>query len=364
MGVLLLKELLQTVREWRALALVFLTPALFSWLAAWALERAFRAEEIPALPRYRLVISPSDTLPEPVTRRFRVVGMDDPQQAVLDRVGEIGLVRVQDTFKVFYRKDDPQSLDAFQALQTLLEDLREQDLKAFLSRAGYRPPFEILPVAVGSEAETANPWTRQIQRFSTRFIVYLAMVFLLMASMQIATDLSIGEKERGTMEPFLATGVSREGIVMSKMVIATLAGMIAAGIVLFNLRNLQFGPSSSPEAWRLVAVWVLLLPAGLVSALSFLLVGSFAASIKEAQALNGLVLTIYFGAVSLSALPFSLPFVNVLPVGSLTHYLNLFLAGFPVGQALGLNAGLHLIWALLLFWLALSVYRRGWLWLR
>lgn len=360
---LLLKEILQTIREWRAVGLVFLTPALFSWITAWALSRANRAEDLTTLPRYRLIASTPD-LPSPLPERFQIEVQDDPKGAVEQGKGELGILRVRDTFQVFFRKNDPRSLDAFQALQTLLEELRERDLKTFLARAGYAPPFEVVPVAVGPEEGATNPWHRQIQRFATRFIVYLAMVFLLMASMQIATDLSIGEKERGTMEAYLATGAPRWGIVAGKTGVATLAGMIAAGIVLINLRNLQFGGASPPEGWRLVTVWLLLLPAGLVSALSFLLVGSLASSIKEAQALNGLVLTVFFGAVSLSALPFSLPLVEILPVGSLTHYLNLFLAGFPVIRPLGFTVGLHLFWSGLLFAFVVSIYRRGWLWLR
>ncbi len=364
MRALFLKEILQTVREWRALGLVFLTPFLFSWLAAWFLTRATQAEELASLPRFRLVTL-ADTLPPLLRERFRVETGADPRKAVEAGAADLGLVVREDTLEVIFRQDRPRSLDALQFFQTLVDEMKEQDLQAFLERAGYRPPFVMVPVAVGpSPSGEKNPWKRQIQRFATRFIVYLAMVFLLMASMQIATDLSIGEKERGTMEAFLASGVPRWGIVVSKVLVATFAGMIAAGIVLFNLRGLQLGSAPPPGTFRLIAVWLLLLPAGLVSALSFLLVGSLASSIKEAQALNGLVLTVYFGAVSLSALPFTLPFMEVLPIGSLTHYLNLFLAGFPVKSALVFSAGFHLLWAGGFFLLVLAIYRRGWLWLR
>ncbi len=364
MGALLLKEILQTVREWRALGLVLLTPFLFSWLASWLLTRAVQTEELASLPRFRLVTS-ADTLPSLLEQRFLIEKVSDPRREVENGTGDLGLVTRGDTLEVLFRQDRPRSLDALQFLQTLVENLKDQDLQAFLERAGYHPPYTLVPVAVGpSPPGEGNPWKRQIQRFATRFIVYLAMVFLLMASMQIATDLSIGEKERGTMEAFLASGVSRWGIVVSKTLVATLAGMIAAGIVLFNLRGLHLGAAPPPGPLKLLTVWMFLLPAGLVSALSFLLVGSLASSIKEAQALNGLVLTVYFGAVSLSALPFTLPFMEVLPVGSLTHYLNLYLAGFPVGSALGLSVGLHLVWAGGLFFLVVAIYRRGWLWLR
>jgi len=364
MRALLLKEILQTVREWRALGLVFLTPFLFSWLAAWLLNRATKAEELASLPRFRLAAS-ADTLPSLLQERFRLERVSDPRKAVEAGGADLGLAVRGDTFEVLFRQDHPRSLDAFQVFQTLMDEMKERDLQAFLERAGYRPPYVILPLAVGpAPSGEGNPWKRQIQRFATRLIVYLAMVFLLMASMQIATDLSIGEKERGTMEAFLASGVPRWGIVGSKTLVATLAGMIAAGIVLFNLREIHLGTAEPPDGLELLAVWFFLLPAGLVSALSFLLVGSLASSIKEAQALNGLVLTLYFGAVSLSALPFTLPFLEVLPIGSLAHYLGLYLAHFPVSGALGLAAGLHLVWAGVLFFLVLSIYRRGWLWLR
>ncbi len=369
---LLWKELLQTLREWRALSLIFLTPVLFSLLMGWAVRRAQRSEPLQNVQTFSLAFSQkmsSNLQPwmDSLHRAFRTIPHPHPREAVASGIVALGLEPgTGETLHVFFRSRDPQSLDALQELQRILERVRQTHLKRFLREAGYRPPVVDHPLAVdpspGSRRE--SPWSLQIQRFSTRIVVYLALMFLLMASMQVATDLSIGEKERGTMESFLATGASRAAVVLSKTLVAAAAGMIAAGIVFFNLGGVRLGEVPPPPAWKILAVWGASLPIAVFSALSFLLVGSLSASLKEAQALNGMVLTLYFGAISLASLPLSLPFTPYLPVGSAAHFLNLFMAGFPVGPSLVLTLGLHGLLAGGLFGILVQVYRRGWLWIR
>lgn len=372
MVALVWKEFLQTVREWRALSLIFLTPTVFSLLMTWAVDHAQRSQTFQRAQAFRMAIPPSflqdvseewaNTLLEP----FQVIPHEDPSRAVLNREVDVGLQPTPGgTLRVFFRSNDPRSMDAFQELNQDVDVVRQKDLERFLQHYRYRPPFYLDPKAVDEKASQQDiPWYRQIRRFSTRLIIYMAFVFLLMASMQVATDLSIGEKERGTMESLLATGASRMAIVSSKALISAVAGLTASGIVLGILRGMTLG-QVSPLPWgKILSVWIFLIPIAFLSALSFLLVGSLASSIKEAQALNGMVLTVYFGAISLAALPLSLPVLPYLPVGSAAHFLNLFLAGFPVGWPLGITLWVHGGLAGLLLGALVWVYDRGWLWIR
>ena len=44
----------------------------------------------------------------------------------------------------------------------------------------------------------------------------------------IATDLGAGEKERGTLEPLLSTGVSRSSILIAKLIVTATFGTITS----------------------------------------------------------------------------------------------------------------------------------------
>ena len=119
-------------------------------------------------------------------------------------------------------------------------------------------------------------------------------IFLLMAAfisaMNIATDTTAGERERGSLEPLLLHAVPRSGLVAGKWMAAVLFNALGMGLTLLvsflvlrwdRLEKLDVPVALSPgDALRL---FVLLLPLTLFAPALQMLIYLFARSFKEAQ---------------------------------------------------------------------------------
>jgi sodium transport system permease protein len=122
----------------------------------------------------------------------------------------------------------------------------------------------------------------------------LIPMFVLLAAflggMYVATDMTAGERERGSLEPLLGTPASRRSLVLGKWLTAvafsaftvtvTLAGVLYA---LAHVPLDRFGLDARLAARDILALLVGILPLSLFVAATQILVGSFARSFKEAQ---------------------------------------------------------------------------------
>ncbi len=197
----------------------------------------------------------------------------------------------------------------------------------------------------------------------------LGSIFLTMAvvswtfsgGLTLVADMTVGEKERHTMEPLLITPASRVGIVLGKITLSIIVSAITIGlwsldslVYVFVLSILPMGPAAAPGIVQVgdlgqVLLWFTLLMLPLMTMANGLVatVCTFAKSYREANLflgilqllLPGLALVATFGvgptpSMSVYALPM---------VGVLTAMRDLFGGGIAPG-------------ALVLTWMAAAAY--------
>lgn len=146
----------------------------------------------------------------------------------------------------------------------------------------------------------------------------------------IATDLGAGEKERGTLEPLLSTSVSRNSILIAKLIVTASFGIITSvlsgvGVIL----AMQYGLPESmaisvniPTSGLLIILGLAILYSLFMAAV-LLLVSTYARSVKEANtylapcSLVPMLLsmvTMYTDPSSISTVMLNIPILNVVTV--------------------------------------------------
>jgi sodium transport system permease protein len=154
--------------------------------------------------------------------------------------------------------------------------------------------------------------------------LHLVPMFVLIAvfvgGMYVATDVTAGERERGSLEPLLLTPASRRAIILGKW-LATVSFsaatvLLTLGLTLVALSRVpldELGISLSLGAGEIAAVLVAVLPLSLFVAALQLLIASFAKSFKEAQTYLSLLMliptlpAIVFGIGSIEAQSYMYP---------------------------------------------------------
>ncbi|AKA74987.1 ABC transporter permease [Saccharolobus solfataricus] len=137
------------------------------------------------------------------------------------------------------------------------------------------------------------------------------------------TDGIVGEKERKTLESLLASPISINSFIFSKVIIAVILGVLSSlgdilGIVIFSsLMSFTFGlPLSLSTPFILIVILTYLLAVLLTAALSVILLLALGGSMRNMQVINFLILS--FGLIA----SFSALFINV---ANLQSPLNLVL---------------------------------------
>jgi sodium transport system permease protein len=174
------------------------------------------------------------------------------------------------------------------------------------------------PIAV-QDIDVATPAARALLVLG--MLSFFIILSLLTGGMYLAIDTTVGERERGTLEPLLATPVSRDALLLGKL-LATCSYMLismsmttmALCITLSRLDLEQFGMSANlgpVTAFTIIAVTAPLIP---FLAAAMTLIAAWTRSAREAQAWLGilqLVPTLPLVFASLMNLGASLPLMTV-----------------------------------------------------
>jgi sodium transport system permease protein len=179
-------------------------------------------------------------------------------------------------------------------------------------------PLLLSPIAI-QDVDVSTPAGRALLMLG--MMSFFLILSLLTGGMYLAIDTTVGERERGTLEPLLATPVSRESLLYGKL-LATCAYMLlsliittmALFVVLGRIDLEQFGMSANLGAGT--ALKVIGVTAPLIPLLASLmtLVAAFTRSAREAQAWLGvlqLVPTLPLVFASLLNLGANLPLMTV-----------------------------------------------------
>jgi sodium transport system permease protein len=226
-------------------------------------------------------------------------------------------------------------------------------------------PLLLSPIAI-QDIDVSTPAGRALLMLG--MMSFFLILSLLTGGMYLAIDTTVGERERGTLEPLLATPVSRESLLYGKL-LATCAYMLlsliitttALFVVLGRIDLEQFGMSANlgvGTALKVIGVTAPLIP--LLAAL-MTLVAAFTRSAREAQAWLGvlqLVPTLPLVFASLLNLAASLPLM-LLP--SLSQHLlitQLLRAEQPSTVAVLVSVGVSVALGAIVVGAVARLYRR------
>jgi sodium transport system permease protein len=197
---------------------------------------------------------------------------------------------------------------------------------------------------------------------------YFFIFALLMGGMYLAIDSTAGERERGSLEPLLALPVTRERLILGKILAACLFMMLSLALSLaaffvalkfMPLEELGMTPNFGPEV--VGKAFLLLLPFILLGAALMTLVASFTKSYREAQTwLSVLMLAPTLPILVVSVLQLR-PSLQFMFVPSLSQHLLLIdmVKNEPLDTLhIGLSVGSTLGIGLLLTWACARLYRR------
>jgi sodium transport system permease protein len=310
MRVVLRKELMDASRDRRAILTILFSamfgPVLVGFMLNRLADRQRDVEEV------RIPVVGAEHAPALVDWLKQQAGVQivpgplDPEAAVRDR-GEDVVVVISPEFAKKFRSALPAQVKIVSDGSRTASRPKVQRVRGLFARYSAEigslrlvargiTPAIATPVHVEDvEVSSAQQRAASILNFIPLFIVLAAFT----SGMQIATDSTAGERERGSLEPLLVNPAPRSAIVGGKWLAATIASMI--GVVLTTLLclvMLNFIPLQElgirfrlgvPEiAGMLAAVLPMcMLATGVQTYLS-----TFARSFKEAQSYMGFLMMV------------------------------------------------------------------------
>jgi sodium transport system permease protein len=197
---------------------------------------------------------------------------------------------------------------------------------------------------------------------------YFFIFALLTGGMNLAIDATAGERERGSLEPLLCLPVSRDALIVGKILAACLFMALSLSMCLTSffvtlqfvpLERLGMTPNFGPDV--VATAFLLLLPFTLLGAALMTLVASFTRSYKEAQTWLSVVLLAPTLPILIVSILQIRPSTLLMLVPSLSQHL--LLVGVIRNEPLD---GLHVLVSVtgtltlgvLLVWLCARLYRR------
>lgn len=243
---------------------------------------------------------------------------------------------------------------------TLVERLRAHDLPPQLLR-----PFNVVQTNVAPPAKVGGNALGGL-------IPYVILVFCMIGALYPATDLTAGEKERGTMETLLCSPVPRTDLVLGKFLMVLMASLATVLLSMMSLgATFEIGKRAlqpflakagalkfAMDPAGLAGILLLLMPAAALLSAVLLAISLYARSFREAQSYTGPMMFV----VVVPALAALLPGLELNAPLALVPLMNVSLACKELAAGtwhwgyLGLifvssfvYAGLALSWAVWLF---------------
>jgi len=159
-------------------------------------------------------------------------------------------------------------------------------------------------------------------------LTYFLLLAMLMGGFYLAIDTTAGERERKSLEPLLATPISRASLLLGKMAATSLYMLLSLVLTLcaftIALRFLpldELGMSSSFGVLAALGAFVVLAPIAPFGAALMTLVASFTRSYKEAQTYLGLVILLPTLPLVFASLLNVTPSLPLMWVPSLSQHL-------------------------------------------
>ena len=308
-GIVYRKEILESLRDRRTIISTIVIPLVIFPVIFFAFAgltqkaaRSARAE------RSKIAIVGGEHAPELARRiqeskAFEVVSADDFQERITEKQLRAVLEIPEDfgkrigtnapRFTVHYHAGEYRSQAALGNLQRELAQYREEVVARTLDERGVGKealvPFEVRGLNVAPPKKvTANTFGG--------LIPYLMIFLTLVGCMAPALDVTVGEKERGTMETILASPIGRTELVMGKFLVVVTISALTTSMALFSNAVTAFGAilfmKGAPRGAQLpldvsaigvVGLFILVVPLAVMFAAGQIAIATRAGNYREAQ---------------------------------------------------------------------------------
>lgn len=288
-----------------------------------------------------------------------------PRAGVENKSAIAAVEEVEGVINVYVDSSDASSAGMGDRLQIALTELKEDNIRRSLRASGIPEsvltPFTVRRVNIATQRKMAGAvWGSMLG--------YILLLLMFTGGMYPIIDMTAGEKERKTLETFLASAAGRDEIVLGKMLAAITAIALTAALtlasVVFSVRNNRFASKSEemramlstiPLDFHTVSLIALtLVPLIVFAAAVMIAIAMFARSFKEGQSyLTPLVLFVIFPAL-LGGLPGleMTPLLALIPIFNASQIIRSILLGeFPV-TIFAVTFAANLTYAALAFFIA------------
>lgn len=253
-------------------------------------------------------------------------------------------------------------------LRSVFSAYRENLVSTELSERGMRP--ELVKPFLMMSWNIASP--EQMGRFATGFILpYMVIIMVLTGAMYPAIDLTAGEKERGTLETLLVSGVSRVDIVLGKFLTVLTASLVTACLSIASLgftftqgikmfEEIASKISLSLDTSVILILLLTILPLAIIFSSLLMVLALFAKSYREAQSYVSPLMFLVIVPAMASVVPdVELTYqMALIPVLNVSLLLKQGLAGTLDGGILAFTMFVNLTLASFCLYLVVRMFRR------
>ncbi len=296
-----------------------------------------------------------------------LVDKDPVRPAVESKAVVAGIEEAGTEVRVYSDKSNPTSSAAADRVNSVLADLKDATIRERLRSSGV--PETVLSPFVVSKVNVA-PARKMAGMVWGSMLGYLLLLLMFSGGMYPVIDMTAGEKERRTLESFLATPAGRNEIVMGKMLAAMSAILLTAvltlGSVVWSVRaNRSSGKSPEVramfatiplDAHTLALILLTLIPVCILAAAVMIAIAMFARSFKEGQSyLTPLILVVLFPAM-LGGLPQLelTPLLCLVPIFNASQLIRAILLGDFSTMAFAITLAANLVYAAIALFIAKS----------
>ncbi|HVP00874.1 MAG TPA: ABC transporter permease subunit [Bryobacteraceae bacterium] len=298
-----------------------------------------------------------------------LVSGDDLKDAVLNKTVAAGVEESGAVVRIVVDGSNPTSSAAAERVRVALDALKEAKVREALAGSGISPsvltPFVVKRDNVAGARKMAGMmWGSMLG--------YLLLLMMFSGGMHPVIDMTVGEKERKTMEALLAAPAYRKEIVIGKGLAAMTAIFMTAILMLaslvYSLKGGNFA-AKSPEAREMFAtipldahtvtmIVVTLLPLAIFAASIMIAIALFAKSAKEAGSyLTPLLMVVIFPALmgGLAGMKVT-PLLCLIPIFNASQMIRSILLGDATMTNFAITTVANLVYAGIAFWIATRTF--------
>ena len=344
------KEIMEFIRDWRTIVALILVPLLLFPLLfiAFPLVMQNEAQELQELDVDVLI--QSDYIDEDIFMGLNQTNMTITTEALpvgLETLSEplndssrlrsyeydaiLRLQQMNDTwvYSVLFLSTSEQSTEARNRVLDVLNEWETNETIERIEAGGLDADTTLNPLRWDGEISDADVATKgeQAGMLLSLFIPFVLALWTASAAVQPAIDMTVGERERGTLESLLSLPLSRSELLMGKwLAVVTITGVgvaLQVAGLLFGIAFLAEDLVNVPEI-SIASVLLLTLAVGLYGTMIvalYLALAMRSKSVKEAGTvltpitlamIVPILLTQFINLDDVESFWFAIPFVNVL----------------------------------------------------